>query len=314
LGSGNFARSVLVPALAKNPNASLRGIISKGGLSAAHVREKFNAAWAGTQVSAALEDADTHAVLIATRHNAHAGQVVQALQAGKHVWVEKPLALNTVELGNIERALAKAPNSPLLMVGFNRRFSPALVPLQAKLAATGGPRRVVIRVNAGQVEANNWQQTDEGGGRLLGEVCHFTDLALWLLGQGGVNPVEKITANRGAGQDDYSITLRFADGSLADILYASEGDPAAPKERLEVFGGGAYGVMDNYTTTTWQQGGRVQTLYRRAFWQGQNKGHAAALAAWVAACRGQANRLPSVTELLTSSRLILQIQTTLTKG
>lgn len=314
LGSGNFARGVLIPALAKNRAASLRGVISKGGLSAAHVREKFNAAWAGTQVSAALEDAETQAIIIATRHNAHAAQVVQTLQAGKHVWVEKPLALNAVELGNIEKTLTKNATSPVLMVGFNRRFSPALLPLQAKLSATGGPRRVLIRVNAGQVEANNWQHTEEGGGRLLGEVCHFTDLALWLLGQGGVNPVEKITVNRGAGQDDYSINLRFADGSLADIVYTSEGDPAAPKERLEVFGGGAYGMMDNYTTTTWQQNGRSQTLYKRAFWQGQNKGHAAALAAWVAACRGQANRLPSLAELLASSRLILQIQATLTKS
>jgi 2-desacetyl-2-hydroxyethyl bacteriochlorophyllide A dehydrogenase len=314
VGSGAFARGVLIPALAKNPAVGLRGVISKGGLSAAHVQEKFQAAWAGTLINMALEDPATQAVVIATRHNAHATQVVQALRAGKQVWVEKPLALTAVELGNIEKALSQAAQAPVLMVGFNRRFSPALIPLQAKLAATGGARRVMIRVNAGQVEATSWQQTAEGGGRLLGEVCHFTDLALWLLGQAGVNGVEQITAQRGAGQDEYSLTLRFADGSLADILYTSEGDPAAPKERIEVFGGGAYGVMDNYSHTTWQQGGRVQTLYRRPFWQGQNKGHAAALAAWVEACRGGGNRLPSPAELLASSRLILQVQEILTKG
>jgi 2-desacetyl-2-hydroxyethyl bacteriochlorophyllide A dehydrogenase len=314
LGTGNFARSVLIPALAKQPQVGLRGVISKGGLSAAHVQEKFGAAWAGTQVSAVLEDAATQAVVIATRHNAHAGQVVQALQAGKHVWVEKPLALTAVELGNIEKLLMKQASDCVLMVGFNRRFSPALMPLQAKLGATGGARRVIVRVNAGRVEDGNWQHTEEGGGRLLGEVCHFTDLAVWLLGSGGGNRVENISATRGAGQDEYSINLSFADGSLADILYTSEGDPAAPKERVEVFGGGAYGVMDNYSRTTWQQGGRVHTLYRKPFWQGQNKGHAAALAAFVAACQGTANSLPQLAELLASSRLILQVQDVLRKG
>jgi predicted dehydrogenase/threonine dehydrogenase-like Zn-dependent dehydrogenase len=314
LGTGNFARSTLIPALAKNPQVSLRGVISKGGLSAAHVQEKFQAAWAGTQVSAVLEDTATQAVVIATRHNAHAGQVVQALNAGKHVYVEKPLALTFVELGNIERVLAKKISDCILMVGFNRRFSPALVPLQARISATGGARRVVIRVNAGRVEEGSWQHTEEGGGRLLGEVCHFTDLAVWLLGSGGGNPVENISATRGAGQDEYSINLRFADGSLADILYTSEGDPAAPKERVEVFGGGAYGVMENYSRTTWQQGGRVQVLYRKPFWQGQNKGHAAALAAFMAACRGEATALPSAAELLASSRLILAVQEVLQKG
>ncbi len=314
LGTGAFARSVLLPALAKNPKVLLRGVISKGGLSAAHVQEKFGATWAGTQVSAALEDGQTQGVIIATRHNAHAAQVVQALQAGKHVWVEKPLALTSVELGNIERVLMKQAKPCTLMVGFNRRFSPALVPLHARLSATGGAKRVLLRINAGRTEETSWQQTEEGGGRLLGEVCHFTDLAYWLLGQGGVNPVEKVTANRGAGQDEYSINLRFADGSLADICYTSEGDPAAPKERIEVFGGGAYGVMDNYTTTRWQQGGRSHTLYRKPFWQGQNKGHAAALGAWVAACCGGPSTLPTATELLASSRLILQVQEALTKG
>lgn len=314
LGTGNFARSVLIPALSKNLQASLRGVISKGGLSAAHVQEKFGAAWAGTQVAAVLEDVATQAVIIATRHNAHAGQVAQALQAGKHVWVEKPLALSSVELGNIEKLLTKQASDCVLMVGFNRRFSPALVPLQGRISATGGARRVVIRINAGRVDEGNWQHTEEGGGRLLGEVCHFTDLAIWMLANGGANPVENITATRGAGQDEYSINLRFADGSLADILYTSEGNPAAPKERVEVFGGGAYGVMDNYSRTTWQQGGRVHTLYRKPFWQGQNKGHAAALAAFVAACRGEATALPTAPELLASSRLILQVQDVLQKG
>lgn len=314
LGTGAFARSTLLPALAANAQVALRGVVSKGGLSAAHTQERFKAAFATTDATTIWNDPATQGVIIATRHNAHASQAIAALKAGKHVWIEKPLTLTAVELGNIEATLVKMPTPRILMIGFNRRFSPALVPLQQRLAAIAGPRRVQLRINAGRIEGPSWQQTEEGGGRLLGEVCHFTDLALWLLGQGGANAVEKVVATQGTGQDDYSLTLRFADGSLADILYTSEGDPAAPKERLEVFGGGAFGCMENYTSTTWQQGGRVKTLYRRPFWQAPNKGHRPALAAWVAACRGEVNQIPTVTELLVSSRLILDIQTALTKG
>ena len=310
LGVGNFARSVLLPKLAAMKRVRLRGVISKGGLSAAHVQEKFGAGWAGTDYAPVLADVGTHGVLVATRHSLHAAQVMEALKAHKHVWVEKPLALTAPDIDAIETQLGRSRGR--LMVGFNRRFSPALVPLRDALLAAGGPMRILIRVNAGRVEANNWQNSDEGGGRLLGEVCHFTDLALWLAGGDG-NRVVEVQAVRGGGQDDYAITLRFVDGTMAHILYASEGDPAAPKERVEVFGGGGSGFMDNYTSTVWQHHGRRVVLYKRPFWKGQDKGHAAALAAWVRLLRGRAAALPTADELLTSSRLILQVAELLRK-
>jgi 2-desacetyl-2-hydroxyethyl bacteriochlorophyllide A dehydrogenase len=305
LGSGGFARSVLIPKLMKNGHVALRGIISKGGLSAAHVQGKFNAAFASSDAKRIFDDKATQAVIIATRHNAHARQVVEALNNGKHVWVEKPLALNAVELKNIEGALAKHKTPPILMVGFNRRFAPALLPLKAKLDKAGGAKQVLVRVNPGRVEG--WVQDAEGGGRLLGEVCHFTDVALWLLGD---ERVEHYSIQRGAGQDDYSISLRTTGGHLATIVYASEGAAAGPKEYVEVFGGGGMGRMENHTRTTWQAGGRLSILYKKRIWKGMDKGHGGALAAWVAACRGgkkSAQSLTPVADLLASSQLIVDL-------
>lgn len=299
LGAGGFARSVVLPALQKVSGWELRGVVSKGGLSAAHAKEKFKAAWAGSGAGDIWKDEGTDAVMVLTRHNAHAAQVLEAFKAGKHVWVEKPLALAMGDIAAVEEAAAGSGR--VLMVGFNRRFSPALVPLHRRLSKVAGPRQVLVRVNAGRLEEGGWQQGDEGGGRLLGEVCHFTDLALWLVGR----PLETVRAVQGAGQDDYVVTLGFADGSLATVFYSSEGDASAAKERVEVYGGGAVGVMDNYARTTWVQGGRARTLYRKPWFSGQEKGHAPALAAWLRACLGAGGEIPAVAELCHSSRVTL---------
>jgi predicted dehydrogenase/threonine dehydrogenase-like Zn-dependent dehydrogenase len=312
IGVGGFARSVVLPALKGVPFHRLQGVISKGGLSAAHAAQKYGAAYADTKLERVLTDASTDAVMVLTRHNAHAAQVLAALKAGKHVWVEKPLALTHADITAIESA-AQAANTHL-MVGFNRRYSPALVPLRHNLARVNGPKHVLVRVNAGRLEEGGWQQSDEGGGRLLGEVCHFTDLALWLIG----SPLQSVRAVRGAGQDDYVVTLMCTDGSLATVFYTSEGDPAAPKERVEVFGGGCVGIMENYTRTTWSSHGRTAVLYKKPLLKGQQKGHAQALAAFVAACRGRARKvgsgLPPVAELCFSSRIPLWAMESLEAG
>ena len=300
LGVGGFARSVVLPALRGLGGWSLQGVVSKGGLSAAHVAEKYKAAWCGGDAARIFGDNHTNAVMVLTRHDAHAKQVLAALAAGKHVWVEKPLALSLADIGLIEKAAAKAGR--VLMVGFNRRFSPALVPLKGKLDAVRGPKQVLVRVNAGRLE-EGWQHSDEGGGRLLGEVCHFTDVCVWLLGE----MPEKVEIVQGGGQDCYSVTLRFASGSLAQVFYSSEGDASLPKERVEVLGGGGMGIMDNYSRTLWSQHGRKHVLYKKPWWKGQEKGHAPALAAWLRACSaGQQQGLPSVAELCESSRIVFK--------
>jgi predicted dehydrogenase len=255
-----------------------------------------------------LADKNIGAVLIATRHNQHAAQVVQALQAGKHVWIEKPLALTRTELAEIESAYTAAVKkfkyTPVLMVGFNRRFAPAVVALKHHLNTHAGssPKQVLVRVNAGKLESSSWQNTPEGGGRLLGEVCHFTDLALHLQG----SPVAHVHIVHGAGQDVYSITLHHTNGGLSSILYSSEGDPAAPKEYVEVLAGGALYTLNNYASTTVSVGGKLKTLYQKPTLGATNKGHAAALAAWVAACQGRADAPVPLPELLASSALVLE--------
>jgi len=300
LGVGGFARSVVLPAMKGLKGWHLRGVVSKGGMSSAHVAVKYGAAWAGSDMAQIWRDSESDAVMVLTRHSAHAAQVAAALKAGKHVWVEKPLALSLDDIDAVEKAAAESGRA--LMVGFNRRFSPALLPLRQKMAVTFGPKQVLVRVNAGRLEEGGWQQGAEGGGRLLGEVCHFTDLCLWMVGR----PVVEVSAIQGAGQDDYVVTLRFDDGSLGTVFYTSEGDPGAAKERVEVYGSGGVGVMNNYMLTTWSKGGRKAILYKKPAWKGQEKGHGPAIAAWIAAMGGKAGlALPGVTDLCQSSRVPL---------
>jgi predicted dehydrogenase len=183
------------------------------------------------------------------------------------------------------------------MVGFNRRFSPALVPLRDKLKAVKGPKQVMVRINAGKLDAGNWQSSAEGGGRLLGEACHFTDVALYLAG----SPAQFVTATAGKGQDNYSITIRHRDGSLSTVVYTSENNPAAPKEIVSVAAGGNSGVMMDYRKTHWNG----SKLFARGLFAAPNKGHAAALTAFAVACRGQAPAPISASEVFHSSRVIL---------
>ncbi|PIZ31566.1 MAG: hypothetical protein COY40_01765, partial [Alphaproteobacteria bacterium CG_4_10_14_0_8_um_filter_53_9] len=242
-----------------------------------------------------------------------ARQVVAALSADKDVWVEKPLAMTMAELDEIEAAYAKAvavrsadgDNPPVVMVGYNRRFSPFISRLKEAVDArvgSDGARQVVIRVNAGRIEGDNWQNTDEGGGRLIGEVCHFTDLAQYFCGD-----IKDASMMRGEGQESYAISLSHANGSVSQIVYASEGDSGFAKERVEVFAGGGVGVMDNYKTTFWQVDGKRRVLAKRRFWQRVDKGHRAALTEWIAALRGEATSLPTFRELIAGGRVILEM-------
>jgi predicted dehydrogenase len=294
LGSGSFARGTLLPALVKLPGVKLLGIAGKGGLSAADAAHKFHAAYAASGEAKILADKNTHAVVIATRHSAHAAQVVAALKAGKHVWVEKPLCLTGKELDKIEATHAAHPH--LLVVGFNRRFAPGVTALRRKLEGVKGPKQILIRVNAGKIDDGNWQHSAEGGGRLLGECCHFIDLALFLAG----SPVQSVSATAGKGQDNYAITLRHKDGSLSTVLYTSDGDPALAKEFIEVFGGGTSASLRHYKPRGW--------------FSAPDKGHARALAAFVAACKGDAPPPLSAKEVFHSARVILAAQQSLKTG
>jgi predicted dehydrogenase len=234
---------------------------------------------ATTDMDEVLGNPAINAVLIATRHASHAEMTAKALAAGKHVIVEKPLGLDREQLALV--ADARAVSACFFTVGFNRRFAPMSVAARAQLARHSGPKMVVLRVNAGALPAESWvNAAEEGGGRILGELCHFVDLARFLVGA-PIAAVQADAARVGHGVcDDLTVTLSFADGSLATIIYTAQGDSAFSKERFECFAGGTVIAIDNFLTLAITEGGRTRDQKAKL---GQDKGHRAELAAFAKA-------------------------------
>lgn len=278
IGAGNFARTVLLPELARIPGVEMRTICTQRGQTAQHGQQTFGFAQATTDAEAVLADPAINAVLVATRHGNHAEMTAGALAAGKSVLVEKPLALDREQLNQVVAARLTAPG--FFTVGFNRRFAPHAVKTRAHLAAHPGPKVLVLRINAGALPPESWiNAAEEGGGRILGELCHFIDLARFLAG----SPIATVQAGAAAvthgGCDDLCVTLSFRDGSLASIIYTSLGDTAHSKERFECFAGGTVIALDNFLSLTVTEGGRSRTEKALA----QDKGHRAELEAFARA-------------------------------
>jgi len=281
VGAGGFASGVLVPALAKIPNVRLDTIVSARGLSARHLADKFGFSSCSTDAGSVLGGAST-AVVIATRHNLHASQVIAALQAGKHVFVEKPLALSPEELDEILAVREGA--GKILLVGYNRRFSPLARELSAFLAGRRSPLVMCYRVNAGAIPAESWIHDPAiGGGRIIGEVCHFIDLAAYLAGAPPISVhCQGVAPGTSARNDDNAlVTVGFGDGSLCTIAYVASGDASAGKERLEVMGDGASAVLEDFRVLELRRAGKRRVIRKLM----QDKGHAAEMQAFVAAIR-----------------------------
>jgi predicted dehydrogenase/threonine dehydrogenase-like Zn-dependent dehydrogenase len=243
IGAGNYASRMLIPAFAK-AGARFHTLAASSGIGPVHVGRKFGFRQASTDIPALLADPSANSVVIATRHDSHAALVQQALAAAKHVFVEKPLCLSADELSAIEAAHV---GQALLMVGFNRRFAPLLLDLQQQLFRLQGPKAFLYTCNAGAIPADHWTQDPAaGGGRLLGEACHFVDLLRHL----AASPIEDLqlinAADRKPCPDTFSLQLRFADGSIGTVQYFANGSKAFPKERLEVFASGKVLQLDNY--------------------------------------------------------------------
>jgi predicted dehydrogenase/threonine dehydrogenase-like Zn-dependent dehydrogenase len=250
VGAGNYAARVLIPAF-RATGAQLTSVASANGLTAAHCQRKFGFARATTDTEQLMAAADVDAVVIATRHDSHARFVQQALECGKHVFVEKPLAIDAAQIDAIEAIwTARAQMRPLqtLTVGFNRRFAPHTERIRVLLKYEPLPKSFLVTVNAGAIPASHWTQDREvGGGRILGEACHFIDLLRFLTGHRIVDAdIRTLGATGRAGTDTAVITLKFADGSLGSINYFANGAAAFPKERLEVFCGGRILQLDNF--------------------------------------------------------------------
>ncbi|MFN8488773.1 MAG: bi-domain-containing oxidoreductase [Caldilineaceae bacterium] len=278
IGAGNFAGAVLLPALQKT-GVQLKGIASAGGASAAIAARKYGFQQATSDYRTLLDDASINTVLISTRHNSHARMTIEALQAGKHVFVEKPLALNRTELGQVQAALVHAIGQQVL-VGFNRRFAPLSIKLKQLVAARSQPLSIVYTVNAGAIPANHWTQDPAvGGGRIIGEGCHFIDLISYLVGQ-PLAGVEARMQGEAPGvqirQDKMTILLDFADGSTGAVHYLANGSKRFPKERIEVFSEERVLVLDNFIQL---YGYGWKNFKKMRLWR-QDKGHTAELQAF----------------------------------
>jgi len=300
IGAGNYAGAVLVPAF-QQAGARFRRIASSGGVTSVHLGKKFGFEQATTDTAALLADDGADAVVIATRHDTHAEYVLRALAAGKHVFVEKPLALKVADLERIRDAAASAPGR-LLMVGFNRRFAPQVQKIKALLAGAPGAKSFVMTVNAGAIPPNHWTQDREvGGGRLVGEGCHFIDLLRFLAGA----PIEdqQVLAMDAGTRDSFSIALRFADGSLGTIVYLANGSKAFPKERLEVFADGRVLQLDNFRKLT---GYGWPGFSKMNLWR-QDKGQTGCAKAFVDAMRGGGPSPIPLEELLEVGRVTIAL-------
>ena len=267
LGAGLFANATLLPAIRKIPGIQLAGIASAGGLNAQHSARKFGFAYAASSDDEILTDPNINTVAILTRHDMHAALVLKALQAGKHVFVEKPLAITPESLEEIVQALSSA--NSLLLTGFNRRFAPLAVELSKFLADRREPLHMHYRVNAGCIPLNHWvHDPAQGGGRIIGEGCHFVDFLAFLAGAAPLSVSASALPDNGKyHQDNVSMTFTFPDGSLGVVDYLSNGDKSFPKERLEVFCGGRVAVLDDFRSLELVHAGQ-----RRLVKKAQDKG------------------------------------------
>jgi len=291
IGAGTFARSTLLPILRKMEDVELRGIATATGISGYNVGRKFRFAYTTTDYKEILDDPDIDVVVIATRHNLHAQMVIEALEKGKHVFVEKPLAINEEELRQVIDAYCRVkehgsegageqgsrgaegksspqhPSSsaplPILMVGFNRRFSPLVLKMKEFLSFSREPMVIQYRVNAGYVPRDSWIQTEEGGDRIVGEICHFVDLIEYLT---EALP-ERVQVQSISGQserylssDNLIVQIKMSDGSVASILYSAMGDKAFPRERVEIFRDGSVCLLDNFRKLEFLKGGKKKSV------------------------------------------------------
>ncbi|RMH18927.1 MAG: dehydrogenase [Gammaproteobacteria bacterium] len=308
VGAGNYASRTLIPAF-REAGVVLDTLVTSGGVSGVHHGRKNGFRMASTRIEDLWQNEVVNTVAIVTRHDVHAAQVVAALGAGKHVFVEKPLALTLEELDDIEQAyLAANEKKPtLLMVGFNRRFAPHIVKMKSLLEARRSPKSIIMTVNAGAIPSEHWVQDHKiGGGRIIGEGCHFIDLMRYLVGSPVIDSQVMMMGNApgvAVREDKVSITLSFEDGSFGTIHYLANGSPAFPKERVEVFCDNAVLQMDNYRILRgygWH-GFKSMKLMR------QDKGQKACVKAFVEAVRGKGAVPVSCNELLEVSRISIEV-------
>ena len=290
IGAGNFARMTLIPAIKQVHSFQLKTICSARGLSGTFAGQESGFELSTTDEESIFKDSDIDAVFSITRHNDHFRHVLQAINSGKSIFVEKPLCLTTDELQQLDEAYVRAERggSPAsVMVGFNRRFAPAAKQVKQLFVDCADPISVSFRFNAGEIPSDHWTQNEtEGGGRIIGEACHAIDLATYLIGSPPVRVFAESVGRPTPGvisDDQCFITMRHANGGVSNIAYLASGDRGFPKERIEVFGAGRMGVIDDFRSVTTSGSDRPKTQKLKT-----DKGHLAEVQAWAEHLLGRA--------------------------
>ncbi len=268
IGAGNFAQSYLIPNV-KNWGASLDTVVTSRGITSKNVAEKFNFNSSSTNSNDILSNPDINTVFIATPHNSHAPLVIEGLKAGKHVFVEKPLAININDLENIREQYQIGNN--LLMVGFNRRFAAVSKKIKDVFRGIGEPLVMTFRINAGFIPKDHWTQNENiGGGRIIGEMCHFIDLMQYFTDSEPIRVFADCIDSQNSeikNDDNIAVNIKFKNGSVGNLVYLANGDKSLAKESIEVFGGGKVGIINNFINGEIYENGKVQRI------KSSGKGH-----------------------------------------
>lgn len=312
IGAGNFAQNYLLPILKNDKRALLSIVSTSKGLTSANVAKKFKFLSATTDNTEIIQHKEIDCIFIATRHHLHAPYVIEAMKQNKAVFVEKPLALNYDQLQDIINTAET--HSPRVMVGFNRRFAPAVVETKKFLSHKIQPCVVTYRINAGFVPKEHWSQDPiEGGGRIIGEVCHFVDLVSYLIGSIPIKvyaDVVSSTRDDMVGKDNAGMTFKFRDGSIATIIYTASGDKSFPKERIEIFNENSVAVIDDFRKVTFSRNGKTRTFGGSK----QDKGYKAALNAFITCVLTGSESPVSLQESVNVTIVTLKILESLSQG
>ncbi len=305
VGAGNFARAVHLPLIRRSPQLSLRAIVGRRGPDAHHAASRFGASYVTTDVAELLDDNDIGAVWVATPHDSHADISVRALDAGKHVFVEKPLALGLEDCRRVMDAVDRS--GKLLSVGFNRRFAPASTIVRAHFEGVSGPKEIVYRVRAEAVSRDHWvRDPARGGGRVLGECVHFFDWMAWLLDE---EPAQVWAVRQPGADEDVTIVLRFSGGSTGTLVYTTLGAASTAKERIEVLGGGRTASIDNFEAVELVRDG---SRPRRRKTKG--KGHAEQLASFAETLGGGAPLAVTVRDGVRATACAVAVEASIREG
>lgn len=290
LGAGNYAKSTFLPVVKKVGGIAPVGIVSASGVSAQHAAQRFGFGFAASDPSTLYDDPVINITAILTRHNLHALQILDAFEAGKHVYCEKPLVINQEQLDQITSTLQKE-GQPMLMLGFNRRFAPLAVALKDFVDKRQEPLYAHYRVNANMLPSKHWLLDPEiGGGRIIGEGCHFIDFLTFLVGENPIEVTSQGLPDEGKyNEDNLVMSFRFPDGSLGLVSYLANGDKSYAKEYLEVFSGGRMAVLQDWRKLELVSKGRRKVKRHRL---SQDKGHKAAWRAFLNAV--QSDKMPPI--------------------